>query len=556
MATHRDDLLVRKWRDALKEAGNISGLHLNNDANGDQSNFIEQIVGHLFRVSPRSISPYFVKNAIGVDSFVEDVISLLEIGSKDDVRVVGIWGMKGIGKTTVAKVVRDRVFREFEGVSLLENVGGANQDTLSLLQKRLLHDVLKVQGLEMFDINSNINKIKTKLCRKKILVVLDNITKKDQIEYFGAGDREWFQYGSRILITPRDEQLLEDLKVDNKYMLPGLTRKESLQLLSRHAFCKDHPEEGYRELSESLVHYTGGLPIALKKFGSFISKKRKKQWHEILEKLVRDPHLDSVGLPLEPFSSVLPFQSVGPYGGCGGCSYDDNTFTDIRNITVVVTSVIESFCIEFDQNGSLVRSPRHGGPEEGKICTVKLDYPNEFLTSVSGYIKDECGYAVIQSLTFHSNRRTYGPFGNESGKFFSFPPVAGKIIGFFGRCGCSLDSIGAYLLPITRAYPFEVVGPFGNRNCEDQWDDGKHSDVRQIDVVSSSAIESITITYEQGHSFAHGTSGGGTTNKINLGWSIEYLTSVSGYITSDFGSTIIHSLTFQSNKRTYGPFGL
>ncbi|XP_039165433.1 TMV resistance protein N-like [Eucalyptus grandis] len=165
LATHSDDLLVQKWRDALQESGNLSGWHLNNEANGDQSNFTEQIVGHFFRISPRSISPYFVKNAIGVDSFVEDMISLLEIGLKDDVRVVGLWGMKGNGKTTVAKVVCDRIFREFEGASLLENVGDANQDTL-LLQKRLRHDVLKVQGLEMYDLNSNINEIKTKLCRK------------------------------------------------------------------------------------------------------------------------------------------------------------------------------------------------------------------------------------------------------------------------------------------------------------------------------------------------------------------------------------------------------
>ncbi|KAI6705142.1 hypothetical protein NL676_008104 [Syzygium grande] len=143
LAIHTDDALVQKWRDALKEAENLSGWHLNNDANGDQSNFIEQIVGHLLRVSPRAISPYFVQNAIGVDSFIEDVMSSLEIWSETDVRAIGIWGIKGIGKTTVAKVVCNCVFKEFEGVSLLENVGDANHYTLLLLQKRLLHDVLK-----------------------------------------------------------------------------------------------------------------------------------------------------------------------------------------------------------------------------------------------------------------------------------------------------------------------------------------------------------------------------------------------------------------------------
>ncbi|XP_039157384.1 TMV resistance protein N-like isoform X2 [Eucalyptus grandis] len=351
LATHTDDRLVQKWRDSLKEAGNLSGLHLNNDANGDQAYFIEQIVGHLLKIIPRTSSP----DAIGVDSLVDDVISLLKIRSEDNVRVVGLWGMEGIGKTMVAQAVCNRISREFDGVSFLENVGVANQDTLLLLQKRLLHDVLKVQDPEIYDLNSNINKIKAKLCRHRILLVLDNITEKNQIEYFGAGDREWFKYGSRILITTREEWLLKDLKVDDNYMLPGLGSEESLQLMSLHAFGKDQPKEGYGELFKSLVHYAGGLPVFLKRFGSFLSS-RKKQWHEILEKLVRDPHLDSI---LDPFSSLR--QSVGPFGGHGGDSFDDQTYDGIRNIAVVYGIGISSITIDYVQNGCFVRSPRHGG---------------------------------------------------------------------------------------------------------------------------------------------------------------------------------------------------
>ncbi|XP_056163352.1 myrosinase-binding protein 2-like [Syzygium oleosum] len=545
LATHTDDLLVQKWRDSLKEAGNLSGWHLNNDANGDQSLFIEKIVGHLLKIIPRTSSP----DAIGVDSFVDDVISLLEIRSEDDVRVVGIWGMKGIGKTTVAKAVCHRVSREFDGVSFLENVGVANQDTLLLLQKRLLQDVLKVQGVEVYDLNSNINEIKTKLCRKRILLVLDNITEKHQIEYFGAGDRECFQYGSRILITTREEWLLKDLKVDDKYMLPGLGSKESLQLMSRHAFGEDQPKEGHEELFKSLVHYAGGLPVLLKRFGSFLSSK-KNQWHEILEKLVRYPHLDSIGITLDPFSSLRP--SVGPFGGHGGHSFDDQTYSDIRRIRLVTGTAIESITVDYVQNGCMVRSPRHGGSLADLTWDVNIDYPIEYLTSVSGYIREDSLH-VINSLTFHSNMRAHGPIGNEKGKFFSFTQVDGKIIGFHGRCGPFLDSIGAHFGPVSHPYPFEVIGPFGNG--ENRWDDGKHVDVRQIVVVSGSAIESISFTYEEGRSFRHGTSHGGKRNTINLDWLTEFLISVSGYIVNDFGSTIIHSLTFQSNKRTYGPFG-
>lgn len=39
-----------------------------------------------------------------------------------DVRVVGIWGMVGIGKTTIARAVYDKIARQFEHSCFLENV--------------------------------------------------------------------------------------------------------------------------------------------------------------------------------------------------------------------------------------------------------------------------------------------------------------------------------------------------------------------------------------------------------------------------------------------------
>ncbi|KAL3723932.1 hypothetical protein ACJRO7_036011 [Eucalyptus globulus] len=294
--------------------------------------------------------------------------------------------------------------------------------------------------------------------------------------------------------------------------------------MSLHAFGKDQPKEGYEELFKSLVHYAGGLPDFLKRFGFFLSS-RQNQWHEILEKLVRDPHLDSIGLPLDPLFSLR--QSVGPFRGHGGDSFDDQTYDGIRNIAVVFGIVISSITIDYVQNGCFVRSPRHDGSLGEHTYDVHLDYPIEYLTSVSGYTREDSCH-VINSLTFHSNKRAHGPIGEEKGKFFSFPQVNGKIIGFHGRF--IPNTIGAHFGPVFYPYPFEVVGPFGNG--KNRWDDGKHADIRQIVVVSGSAIESI-----------------------NLDWLTEVLISVSGYIVNDFGSTVIHSLAFQSNKRTYGPFG-
>jgi hypothetical protein len=90
---------------------------------------------------------------------------------------------------------------------------------------------------------------------------------------------------------------------------------------------------------------------------------------------------------------------------------------------------------------------------------VKLDYPDEFLTSIHGHYGslNEWGPVFVRSLTFESNMRTYGPFGVEQGTCFSFPMTGGKIVGFHGKCGWYLDAIGAYLKPIEKENPSKAL---------------------------------------------------------------------------------------------------
>lgn len=83
---------------------------------------------------------------------------------------------------------------------------------------------------------------------------------------------------------------------------------------------------------------------------------------------------------------------------------------------------------------------------------MKLASPDEFLTSIEGYYGkiSEWGPITVRSLTFKSNKRTYGPFGVEQGTYFSFQETASniKIVGFHGMSGWYLDSIGAYVKPL------------------------------------------------------------------------------------------------------------
>lgn len=90
---------------------------------------------------------------------------------------------------------------------------------------------------------------------------------------------------------------------------------------------------------------------------------------------------------------------------------------------------------------------------------VKLDYPDEFLTSIHGYYGslNQWGTTFVRSLSLESNTKKYGPFGVEEGTYFSFPLTGGKIVGFHGRCGWYLDAIGVYLKPLQQPKPSKAL---------------------------------------------------------------------------------------------------
>jgi hypothetical protein len=83
---------------------------------------------------------------------------------------------------------------------------------------------------------------------------------------------------------------------------------------------------------------------------------------------------------------------------------------------------------------------------------VTLDYPDEFLTSIHGcYEKVWCMPTQITSLTFQSNKATYGPFGRKLDRTdFSIQALGSKIVGFHGRSSSvtGLRAIGAHLKPL------------------------------------------------------------------------------------------------------------
>ncbi|GMP39630.1 hypothetical protein CsSME_00010387 [Camellia sinensis var. sinensis] len=275
---------VERWKVALKEVANVKGMVLQDQADGHEAKFIQEIVKEIRNKLNRRVFSV-TQHQIGIDSRVKDINVWLQDGATD-VGIVVISGIGGIGKTTIAKTVYNFNFDRFERSSFLADVRETSKQPNGLvrLQEQLLLDIMKGRKQKIGSVDEGIIKIKNALSCKRVLAVLDDVDQLDQLNAL-LGMQDWFDSGSKIIITTRNEQLLKAYKVHETHKVKELDDNESLQLFSWHAFGQSHPIEGFLEYSKSVLQHCKGLPLALQLLGSSLYGRSLKEWETALEKM-------------------------------------------------------------------------------------------------------------------------------------------------------------------------------------------------------------------------------------------------------------------------------
>ncbi|XP_057958758.1 putative disease resistance protein RGA3 [Malania oleifera] len=224
----------------------------------------------------------------GRENDVLTIVNKVTSSCSNDVSVIPIVGMGGIGKTTLAQLIyNDERVKEHFDVRIWVCVS-ENFDVKRILKEILESLTKKSCGIKNLD--TVFENIKDELEGKIYLLVLDDVWNEDQNKWEDLRSRllpvSSKKVGNNVVVTTRSDKVASIMKTLPPHRLGKLSEENCWAIFEQKAFVDGGAPktQDFIDIGRDIVKKCGGVPLAAKVLGGIMRFKREKQeWLSILE---------------------------------------------------------------------------------------------------------------------------------------------------------------------------------------------------------------------------------------------------------------------------------
>nr|XP_023927594.1 putative disease resistance protein RGA3 [Quercus suber] len=206
--------------------------------------------------------------------------SLLDPNVKENVSVLPIVGIGGLGKTTLAQLVfNDEEIKNHFQLKLWVCV--SDDFDVKIIVEKIL-ECIKNEKPKDLEMNTLVNNLQKEINGKRYLLVLDDVWNDNREKWLSLKDiLKGGARGSGILLTTRIKKVAEIAQTMQLHLIKGLDETQSWSLFKKMAFVEGEEQKSasFENIGKEILKKCGGVPLAIRIIGGLLySKKTEKEW--------------------------------------------------------------------------------------------------------------------------------------------------------------------------------------------------------------------------------------------------------------------------------------
>ncbi|CAJ2640473.1 unnamed protein product [Trifolium pratense] len=219
--------------------------------------------------------------------------------------IVGLQGMGGTGKTTLAKEVGKELKRSNQFTHVIDTTVSFSPDI-----KKIQDDIAGPLGLKFDDCNESDRpkKLWSRLTNgEKILIILDDVWGDINFDEIGIPQSD-NRKGCRVFVTTRNLQVCNRLGCSRTIQLDLLSEDDAWIMFQRHAGLSKVSTKNLLDRGRKIVNECKRLPIAIAAIASSLKgEQRQEKWDVALNSLQKHMSIRGVDEDLVDIYKCLKF---------------------------------------------------------------------------------------------------------------------------------------------------------------------------------------------------------------------------------------------------------